>query len=49
VHLTHTQLAGRFVIRMAIGQRETERRHVAEAWQLIKEAAKEVVPARLSR
>jgi aromatic-L-amino-acid decarboxylase len=41
VHLTHTQLGGRFVIRMAIGQRETERRHVAEAWRLIKEAAKD--------
>jgi aromatic-L-amino-acid decarboxylase len=39
VHLTHTELAGRYVIRMAIGQRQTERVHVAEAWKLIKEAA----------
>ena len=39
VHLTHTQLNGRYVIRMAVGQRTTEREHVAEAWGLIKEAA----------
>jgi aromatic-L-amino-acid decarboxylase len=39
VHLTHTQLGGRYVIRMAIGQRETEREHVADAWRLIAEAA----------
>ena len=42
VHLTHTQLGERYVIRMAIGQRETERRHVEEAWRLIREAAKGV-------
>ena len=39
VHLTHTQLGGRYVIRMAIGQRQTERVHVEEAWRLIKDAA----------
>jgi aromatic-L-amino-acid decarboxylase len=39
VHLTHTQLGGHFVIRLVIGQRETEREHVAEAWRLIREAA----------
>jgi aromatic-L-amino-acid/L-tryptophan decarboxylase len=39
VCLTHTRLAGRYVIRMVIGQRATERRHVAEAWDLIREAA----------
>jgi aromatic-L-amino-acid decarboxylase len=42
VHLTHTELGGRYVIRMAIGQRQTEREHVEEAWQLIKEAARGV-------
>jgi aromatic-L-amino-acid/L-tryptophan decarboxylase len=42
VHLTHTQLGGRYVIRMAIGQRETERQHVQEAWGLIRDAAKAV-------
>jgi aromatic-L-amino-acid decarboxylase len=39
VHLTHTELGGEYVIRMAIGQRETERSHVAQAWELIREAA----------
>ena len=36
--LTHTTLAGRYAIRMAIGQRLTHREHVAEAWDLIREA-----------
>jgi aromatic-L-amino-acid decarboxylase len=40
VYLTHTELGGRYVIRMAIGQRQTERKHVEEAWRLIKEAAR---------
>jgi aromatic-L-amino-acid decarboxylase len=40
VHLTHTLLGEHYVIRMAIGQRETERQHVEEAWGLIRDAAK---------
>jgi aromatic-L-amino-acid/L-tryptophan decarboxylase len=40
VHLTHTQLGSRFAIRLVIGQRETEREHVVEAWELIKNAAR---------
>jgi aromatic-L-amino-acid/L-tryptophan decarboxylase len=39
VHLTHTRLGGRYVLRMAIGQRQTEREHVEEAWRLVREAA----------
>ena len=39
VHLTHTRLGDRYVIRLVIGQRATERRHVEEAWELIREAA----------
>jgi aromatic-L-amino-acid decarboxylase len=39
VHLTHTELGGRYVIRLVIGQRLTERDHVEEAWKLIREAA----------
>jgi aromatic-L-amino-acid decarboxylase len=42
VHLTHTQLGGRYAIRMAIGQRQTEQVHVEEAWRLIEEAAREL-------
>lgn len=40
VHLTHTELGGRYVIRMAIGQRQTGREQVEEAWRLIKEAGR---------
>jgi aromatic-L-amino-acid/L-tryptophan decarboxylase len=39
VHLSHTRLDGRYVIRLVVGQRETEREHVAQAWALIREAA----------
>jgi aromatic-L-amino-acid decarboxylase len=42
VHLTHTELDERFVIRMVIGQRLTARQHVDEAWELIQGAAREL-------
>jgi aromatic-L-amino-acid decarboxylase len=45
VHLTHTKLGGRYVIRLVVGQRETGREKMEEAWQLIREAAKELSPA----
>jgi aromatic-L-amino-acid decarboxylase len=40
VHLTHTMLAGKYAIRVAIGSFRTERRHVAEVWQLIRDAGR---------
>ena len=40
VHMTHTRLGGRYVIRLVIGQRLTERKHVEEAWRLVQEAAR---------
>jgi aromatic-L-amino-acid decarboxylase len=42
VHLTHTRLGGRYVIRVAIGQRQTELAHVEEVWRLIQEGARAV-------
>jgi aromatic-L-amino-acid decarboxylase len=39
MYLTHTKLDGRFVLRMAIGQSETEQEHVERAWDLIREFA----------
>ena len=39
VFLSHTELAGRYAIRVAIGNFMTERRHVARAWELLREAA----------
>jgi aromatic-L-amino-acid/L-tryptophan decarboxylase len=45
VHLTHTELDGRFVIRMVIGQRLTAREHVDEAWDLILGAGQQLQSA----
>ena len=44
VHLTHTRLAGRYTIRLVVGQRETTREHVRVAWELIRRAAAEATP-----
>lgn len=39
VFLSHTRLAGRFTIRMAIGNLRTEERHVERAWELLRAEA----------
>jgi aromatic-L-amino-acid decarboxylase len=39
VYLSHTKLNGRFVLRLAIGNIRTERRHVAMAWDLLRQAS----------
>ncbi len=39
LYLTHTKLNGRYTLRLAIGQTNTEMRHVQEAWRLIRETA----------
>ncbi|ROO61115.1 aromatic-L-amino-acid decarboxylase [Micromonospora sp. Llam0] len=39
VLLTHTRVAGRFTLRLAVGAPRTERRHVAAAWELIADTA----------
>jgi len=39
MYITHTRLAGRLVLRVAIGAPGTERRHLERAWALIREAA----------
>ena len=38
-YLTHTRLRGRYAIRLVVGQRGTERGHVAAAWDSVREAA----------
>lgn len=43
LYLTHTKLNGRFVLRMSIGQTNTEQRHVEKAWRLIQEEASRLV------
>jgi len=39
VFLSHTKLAGRYVLRLAVGNIRTEERHVRRAWELLREAA----------
>lgn len=41
VHLTHTRLGGRYVIRVVVGQRQTERQHVEEVWSLVQQAVRD--------
>ena len=41
-YMSHAKLNDRFVIRLAIGNLRTERRHVADAWSLLKDAAQDV-------
>ena len=39
LYLTHTRLDGRYTLRFAIGATTTERRHVEQAWTLIRDEA----------
>ncbi len=39
VFLTHTSLRDRYVLRLAIGQRTTQERHVRQAWEIIQREA----------
>lgn len=41
-YLSHNKLGGRVVLRMAIGNLRTERRHVAETWALLRTIAAEL-------
>lgn len=43
LYLTHTKLNGRFVLRMSIGQTNTEQRHVEKAWRRIQEEASRLI------
>lgn len=43
LHLTHTTLGGRYTLRLVVGQRTTEERHVRAAWDAIEAAAREVL------
>jgi aromatic-L-amino-acid decarboxylase len=42
LYLTHTKLAGRYVLRFCVGQTHTEERHVIRAWERIQTAAAEL-------
>ena len=43
VFLTHTTLRGKYTIRLVVGQRTTEERHVRGAWDIISAAAGDVL------
>jgi len=42
MYFTHTVINGQFVLRMCIGQTNTEAEHVVQAWKTIQETAKEL-------
>jgi aromatic-L-amino-acid decarboxylase len=42
IFLSHTRIDGRFSLRIAIGSIRTERRHVEDAWTLVRELAAEL-------
>jgi aromatic-L-amino-acid decarboxylase len=43
IYLTHTKLAGKLCLRLAVGGAHTRRRHVEGAWKLISDTAGEVL------
>lgn len=43
VFMTHTKINDQLALRMVIGQTEVNERHVREAWQLIKNLAKDLI------
>ncbi len=45
VALSHTVLRGKYTLRMAIGTRTTEERHVRAAWELIRETLRDLLSA----
>lgn len=47
VYVTHTIVGGVYMLRFAVGATLTEECHVIEAWQLIKEAADELLKSRV--
>lgn len=44
VHLSHTTPGDRYVLRLAIGDVRTARRHVERAWELLQGAVLVAVP-----
>ena len=44
LYLTHTRLDDRLVLRLSIGQLNTEQEHVYRAWRLIQRAVREDLP-----
>ncbi|MFD6683786.1 pyridoxal-dependent decarboxylase [Micromonospora parva] len=45
VHLTHTRVAGRYTLRLAVGSPQTTQTHIDDAWTLLASTAKELLAA----
>jgi len=45
LYLTHTRLNSRFVLRLCIGQSQTQEQHVRAAWDRIRQTARELIEA----
>jgi aromatic-L-amino-acid/L-tryptophan decarboxylase len=43
VYLTHTRVAGRFMLRLAVGSPHTRPEHVALAWDLVRDSASDLL------
>jgi len=43
LHMTHTTLKGKYVIRLCVASRTTEKKDVERAWELIDEKAREIL------
>lgn len=43
VYISHTKLGDAYTLRVAIGNLRTERRHVAEAWEVLRDSARSVM------
>jgi hypothetical protein len=41
--LIHTELGGQYTLRLAVGAATTQKRHIDQAWQLLSEAATQVL------
>jgi aromatic-L-amino-acid decarboxylase len=46
VFISHTRLGGRLVLRLSIGNAATERRHMVQAWELLRGAARDSAVSR---
>ena len=46
IFMTHTKLGGAYCLRVSIGQTQTRREHVQEAWEVIRASAQQVSAAR---
>ncbi len=44
LYLTHTKLGGKFTLRFCVGQTNTQERHVARAWERMREGAGGLTP-----